>query len=207
MFDVGDDPVPERLAVAIDRTWVEIGSAGTWWPGEARVEIAAVARAAWTGLDASHDLPQDAAAAAARISRSPAAATESWVRQTCDAIGELRYVELVGIVARTVAVDTFARLLGRDEPPLPAPGPGEPTETPPPADARRNRTWVAMSMPVPPYVLGAVPDALTAMNELCDELYMPPLEMGDPDWQRRTLHRSEMELVAATVSHENDCFY
>lgn len=61
-------------------------------------------------------------------------------------------------------------------------------------------------MPVPPYVLGAVPSAMAAMNDLCGQLYMPPEEMGEPDWQRNALHRTKMELVAATVSHENQCF-
>ncbi|MBW3613874.1 MAG: hypothetical protein KY439_01000 [Actinobacteria bacterium] len=122
-------------------------------------------------------------------------------------LGELRYIELVGIVARVVAVDTFTRLLGRDLLPLPESVPGGATHDAPPANLRRNRTWVSMAMPVPPSVLGAVPAAMAAMNDLCDHLYMPPAEMGDPDWQRRRLHRTQMELVAATVSHQNQCFY
>ena len=43
------------------------------------------------------------------------------------AVGEPRYVEPVGIVARVVAVDTFCRLLGLEPPPPPASTPGDPS--------------------------------------------------------------------------------
>lgn len=56
-----------------------------------------------------------------------------------------------------------------------------------------------MVTPSPPYVLGAVPAAMTVMNDLTDQLYMPPEEMDDPDWRRGDLHRTQIELVAATV--------
>jgi hypothetical protein len=64
-----------------------------------------------------------------------------------------------------------------------------------------------MVMPVPPYVLGAVPAAEAAMNDLTNLLYLTEPEMADPDFRRGHLHRTQIELVAATVSHGNDCFY
>lgn len=204
------DPVRPALRAAIDRCWDEISRPGTWWPAPARGAIAQVARGAGRGGGAppvAEVLPAAAVDAATRIAAAPAQTTEAWVRASCDALGEPRYVELVGVVARVVAVDTFARLLGRDLTPLPDPRPGEPTHEPPPDGLRRNHTWVSMAVPVPPFVLGAVPAATAAVNDLTDQLYMPPERMGDSDWRRGGLHRTQIELVAATVSHENECFY
>lgn len=207
MFDPGRDPVRPGLVSAIDRTWAEIGSPGSWWDADERVAIAAAVRTAGDRIDAAVDLPPAAVDVIDRIATAPGTTSEEWVAAATENLGELRYIELVGVVARVVAVDTFTRLLGRQPIPLPDAVPGPPTQEPPPDDLRRNRTWVSMAMPVPPFVLGAVPSAMAAMNALCDELYMPPAEMGDPAWQHRALHRAQMELVAATTSHENECFY
>ncbi|MCA1691752.1 MAG: hypothetical protein LC733_05960 [Actinobacteria bacterium] len=64
-----------------------------------------------------------------------------------------------------------------------------------------------MAVPVPPSVLGAVPAAMRAVNELSDVLYMPPEQMADPDWRRGDLHRAQAELVAVGTSHANQCLY
>lgn len=170
--------------------------------------ISEVARAAYVGERASAEsaLPAAAVAAARRVAASSAETDEAWVRAVCEALGEPHYLELVGVVARVIAVDTFARLLGRDIAVLPEPQPGEPTREAPPQGMRRNHTWVAMAMPVPPFVLGQVPAAMAAMNDLT-KLYMPPEEIGRPDWRRGDLHRTQIELVAASASYVNQCFY
>lgn len=209
VFDPGLDPVRPELVAAIDRCWDEVGRPGTWWDAEGKIGIAEVARAARDGVDQPGigRLHPGAADAARRIAATPAAITEPWVRDVCDALGETRYVELVGVVARVVAVDTFAQLLGQESMTLPDPADGEPTREPPPDGIRKNHTWVSMAMPVPPFVLGAVPAAMAAMNDLSETLYMSMDEMADPDWARGNLHRTQVELVAAAVSHENECFY
>ena len=207
-MEFGTDPVRQELQAAIGGTWDELSRPGAWWDAGDRRALADAARAAFVGNPAPNaGLPAAALEAAAVLAARPATTTEAWVAGVTDQIGELRYLELVGLVARVTAVDTFCRLLGREPEALPEPVDGAPSLDPAPEGIRRNRTWVAMAMPVPPYVLGAVPTAMAAMNDLCEQLYMPPEEMGDPDWQRNALHRTEMELVAATVSHENQCFY
>lgn len=208
VFDPGHDPVRPELVAAIDRCWDELARPGTWWDAAAKAEIVVVARGARSGDRASEcGLPGAARDIAALLAAAPAVTSETLVRAACDAIGEPHYVELVGVVARVVAVDTFLACLGHEPLAAPAPVAGEPTRTPPPDGIRRNHTWVAMAMPVPPFVLGAVPDAMAAMNDLSEPLYMPMSDMGDPDWRRGDLHRTQVELVAATVSHENECFY
>lgn len=208
VYDAAGEPVRAELVAAFERAWREIAGPGSWWDGPARVAIAECTRAARAGAPASDGpLPPAAVEAASRLSREPATTTEEWVTGVCEAIGELRYVELVGIVVRVTAIDTFHRLTGRPLAPIPDPEPGAPSQEPAPDGMKRNHTWVSMAMPLPPFVLGAVPAAMAAMNDLSHVLYMPMEQMADPDWRRGELHRSQVELVAAATSHVNECFY
>lgn len=209
VFDPGADPVRPELVAAIDRSWEELGRPGTWWDARDKIAIADLARGAREGVDqpGHRRLHPAAVDAARRIAATPAAITEPWVQEVCGALGETRYVELIGVVARVVAVGTFAQLLGLEPVTLPDPTDGEPTREPSPDGIRKNHTWVSMAMPVPPFVLGAVPAAMAAMNDLSETLYMSMDDMADPDWTRGDLHRTQVELVAAAVSHENQCFY
>lgn len=207
MIDAADLPVRRGLAAAIEHTWQEIGHPGAHWTGSERVEIVRATRAAVDGESPPPALGPAAREAAARLATAPATTTETWVTDMADALGEPAYVELVGVVARVAAVDTFFRLLGLTPLPPPQPVPGEPSGEPVPDAARRNRTWISMVTPLAPLVLGAVPSTEAAVNDLCDELYMPPSEIGDATFRRGLLDRPGMELVAATVSCVNECFY
>ncbi len=208
MIDADDLPIRPKLTAALERTWTEIGQPGAYWTGTERVAILLAARAAVAGDPApGSSLPQAARDAAARIAAAPATTTEAWVTDVVDAVGERGYIELVGVVSRVAAVDTFFRLLGLELPAPPRGAPGEPTREPVPESARRNRTWVRMVTPLAPLVLGAVPSTEAAVNHLCDQLYMPPAEIGDAQFRRGLLDRPRMELVAATVSQVNECFY
>lgn len=133
MFGFGDDPVRRELAAAFERAWAEIAGPGTWWTGGQCVAIAGAARRGFLG-DSARDpgLPPATNVAAQRIAVEPATTTESWVNHVTAALGEPPYVELVGIVARVVAIDTFCRLTGRPLVALPEPQPGEPSCAPPP---------------------------------------------------------------------------
>lgn len=157
------DPVRTELAAAARRTWEEVAQPGTWWTAEERLAIAGARRAARCGdaaatSDAPNALPDAAREAAAVVGGDPAHPTEEWVARVTAEISEERYVELVGIVARVVAVDTFTRLLGEDLEPFPEPVAGRPSEERAAGPLRKNRTWVSMgSMAAPPFVLAAVP--------------------------------------------------
>jgi alkylhydroperoxidase family enzyme len=99
-------------------------------------------------------------------------------------------------------------LLGEDLQPFPPARPREPSRERQAEPLRKNRTWVSMgSMAAPPFVLAAVPPAVRAMNDLAEAMYLTPQQMADPDIRRGELHRTQIELVAATVSHVNECFY
>jgi hypothetical protein len=201
-------PGRPALRQAIEDTWLELAGPGAHLDGEERVALAAAARAFRAGLPISA-APLSAAdlEAVEKLTLASGTTTGEWVPRICDQIGELRYIELVGVVARVTAVDTFFRLTGADQLPLPTPRPGGPSNEAVPDGAKLNRTWVRMVKPTPPAVLGAVPSAMYAMVALTDELYMPEEEMVDPDWRRGDLHRTQVELVAASASHVNECFY
>ena len=201
-------PGRPALRQAIEDTWIELAGPGAHLDGEERVALTAAARASRAGLP----IPTSTLGAAdlkavEKLTLAPATTTSEWVARICDQIGELRYIELVGVVARVTAVDTFCRLTGTDQLPLPTPLPGDPSNEAVPDGAKLNRTWVRMVKPTPPAVLGAVPSAMDAMVALTDELYMPEEAMVDPDWRRGDLHRTQVELVAASTSHVNECFY
>ena len=207
-FDFGDLPVRAELIESFEQAWLEIATPGTWLTAHQRVEIAERARAAFEGrVPVAASMGAEMCEAVDVLAARPAITSEEWVRRTTDATGELEYVELTGIVARVVAIDTFCRHLGVEPVPFSTPVEGEPTRIAPPDGLRRNRTWVSMDLPLPPFVLGSVPAAQTAMNDVSVPLYMPMEEMGDHDWRRGELHRTQIELVAATVSHVNECFY
>lgn len=153
-------------------------------------------------------LPASANDAIAVLAFAPAVTTQEWVDGIVASIGLERYIELVGIVSRVVAVDTVTRLLGCVLEPLPSPTTGSPSRSPSPPSVKKRSTWVAMaSPPVPPNVLAAVPAAQQTMIEVTEALYMTGPEMADPDITISGLHRTQIEVVATTTSLANECFY
>lgn len=191
----------------LDREWHRLRSPGTWWTGTERVEIAAVARAA-RAEQAPPDtsLPQPAIEAATALSADPHA-TEEWVAAlAARGLPALPYVELLGVVARVNAVDTFLFGIGTAEQPLPDPLPGEPSrETVP--DARMQGGLVPTVGPAsPPNGLSAVPGEAEALLDLHGVLYLSLSEMGDLRIEK-DLSRAQVEFVAARTSLLNDCFF
>jgi hypothetical protein len=211
VFDFSNAPGPIRddIVGVLRTVWTHLAGPGTWWSGSERIAIARVARAARTReAPPTTQLDQDTSAIASFLAATPAYTSKEWAYTAIEALGEERYVELLGITTRVVAIDTFTRLMGSTLEPFPDPDPGEPTRIP--ADPRpdRVRSWVALGpMLVPPFTLSLVPDENAMTNTMATALYMSGDEMDDPDFRRGDLHRTQMELVASVVSHGNECFY
>ena len=126
-------------------------------------------------------------------------------------VGPLDLVELLGVVARTMAIDTFCFALGVDAWPLPDPPSGAHVEAGPhgevDASAACNGGWLPTVGPAwPTNALSAVPSENRAMHQLQAAFYLATGEMGELDVQRG-LHRTQMELVAARTSLLNECFF
>ncbi|HSR15334.1 MAG TPA: hypothetical protein VLL51_06250 [Gemmatimonadales bacterium] len=206
MTHFGNPALPGPIAASLRLAWAHLASPGAAWTGAERVGIAATARAARAGEPAAADLPEDAVEAAALLGVRPGAARRGWVEAISGRLGRARYVELVGVVSRLAAVDTFTHALGLDREPLPGPGPGAPTGV---IDgrARANAAWVPMVGGTSiTRALSLVPSESAEQERFHGPMYMAYHEMDDPDFSRG-LHRPQMELVAARTSAINECFY
>ena len=154
------------LEAAQTTAWRDIGATGTWWTGAQRLAIARETRAAANcafcaeraaalsplsvagqHTIASPNLPAPAVEAIHRIRTDPGRIGESWFLRLRDAgLGEEAYVELVSIVAVTVAIDTFRRGSFLPALPLPQARPGTPSRRRP-ANAKPGLAYVATLAP------------------------------------------------------------
>ena len=244
-----DSPFTIRgeLIAAHGRTWQRLARPGTWWSGAERVAIAAETRHAPTcplcrtrrdavtpsGVDGVHAsplespgaLPAPAIEAIHRIRTDPARLTRRWLDSVlADGLSVECYVELVGVVACTVAVDTFARGLGLTPLPLPAPVDGAPTRRRP-SGAQPGEAWVPWLAPedargadadLYPFdrpaaniykALSLVPDAVRGFFDLVETQYLPGAVMRDFGREYRAITHAQIELLAARVSALNQCLY
>jgi len=206
MFDLAqmDLPIRADLVAAFREVWEQLARPGTRLSGAERVAAARIARAAREGEQVAPSTPLEEAAA--RLGGRPWTIRPDWIDKLAEqGLAPEVYVEIVGVVSRMTAVDTFHRALGFDLEPLPEPRPGAPR--PVETKARRTRGWVPMvGPPTIPTALSAVPAENEAMEALHGAMYLTMAEMQDPDI-RKTLHRTQMELVAARTSILNQCFY
>jgi hypothetical protein len=236
------------LAAAQADAWAGIGATGTWWTGVERVAIAAETRhAAGCRLCAArqealspsmvagdHDslgtLPSSAIEAIHRIRTDPGRLGESWYRGVIAAgLDEERYVELVSVLAVTVAVDTFRRAAGLVPWPLPQARTGEPSRRRP-AGARRGVAWMATLLPddcsaedpdlyqADPgprrrgggyvhHALSLVPRAMMQWWDMFEVMYLPSAAMRDFGREYRAISHAQIELLASRVAALNQCVY
>jgi hypothetical protein len=208
-FESAGLPVPEVIRTMCVRTWHGLAAPGTSWSGPERIAIGTRARAKRLGVAPGPiDAPPEAIAAIDLLGAHPAATSREWVDGIVAGIGEAAYIEIVGIVARVTAIDTFTRLLGSAPEPFPAPRSGNPVPIDPPRNARKDHAWISMAgFPTPPFTLSFVPPEQDATNDTAAALYMTGEQMEDPDVTVDGLHRTQIEVVATAVSHRNECFY
>ena len=220
--------VRSDLAAAHRQAWEALARPGTWWSGAQRVELAATAVTAmtddrplppWTAPSTvdgwlADDLVAPGAAhdAVYRIATHAGTLSESWYVHMADELGDLAYVEVVGIASTVAAVVAFRRAAGLAPWELPRPVDGEPSRVVPPDLVPAELNWVRVTSPADQ--TAAVVQAYTSVPAehqrlwmLAAAQYIPNLEMMDPHWTRGTLSRSQMELVAARVSQLRECFY
>jgi hypothetical protein len=197
--------IRDDLRAAQARAWAHIARPGTWWDGAERVAILAETRHALgcalcrrrkealasTAVEGSHDslgqLPEAAVEVVHRVRTDPGRLSEPWFRSiVAEGLTEEQYVEIVSVVAHTVAVDTMARGLGLDL--LPRPKQGSPSRYRP-AGARPGGAWVLWVEPA---------DASSAEVEIYPSDRVPANIMKA---------MSLIELLAARVSALNRCLY
>jgi hypothetical protein len=238
---------PELLA-AQATAWAWLGAPGIWWSGEDRVAIVAETRHAATcalcrarkeaaipaAILGTHDsistLPAAAIEAIHRIRTDSGRLGESWYRRLIGPeLNEGQYVELVAIVAITVAIDSFRQGIGAPPLDLPLPMPGLPSRVTPPG-AKPGLAWMPVlfpqdwapptpdlyrALPGPPergrghihHALSLVPDAMIAWWDMFEPMYLRSAEMRDFTREFRAVTHAQIEMLAARTAALNQCIY
>jgi len=242
-YEAAPVAIREDLAAVHRRALDHLARPGTWWDGRERVALMAEARhavdcalcrrrkaalspAAVAGThDSFGELPEIAVEIVHRIRTDPARLTRGWYEGVIEAgLTPEQYIEIVSVVAHTVALDSFARGLGISPLPLPQPANGVPTRHRP-AGAKPGPAWVpwiegadlteaeAGIYPVgrPPAnihkAMSLVPAEVKSFFDLCEHHYLGPFEMRDFGREFRAITHAQIELLAARVSALNRCFY
>jgi hypothetical protein len=236
-------PIRDDLAAAHARAWTHMARPGIWWDGAARVAIVAETRQASLcalcrarkealspfAIEGIHDslgqLPEIAVEVVHRVATDPGRLGERWYRDVIKGgLTEAQYVEIVSVVAHTVAIDTMARGLGHSVPPPPMPEPGAPSRYLPPG-AKPGGAWVPWIEPAevsegeaglyptdrPPanimMAMSVVPEEARSFFDLVTHQYLPGAVMRDFSREYRAITHAQIELLAARVSALNRCLY
>jgi hypothetical protein len=231
-----------ELTDAQDRAWARLASPGTWWSGAERVTIAAETRQAMrcrlcaeraraltaSAVNGVHDslgtLEPVVVEAVHRIRTDSGRLSRRWLDGLLNqGLAVERYVELVGVIATVIAIDTFEHALGRTPRALPEPRPGPPSRRRP-AGARLDRAWVPTLAPqdVAPddpllyaglagvnihRALSLVPEEVIGFFDLDAAMYLPDRQLRDYGTEFRALTHAQIELLAARMSALNRCVY
>jgi len=178
--------------------------------------------------EATPDLPAAIVDALHRMATDPGRLTRSWLDRILDAgITDVAFAEAVGVMATVVAMDTFARGIGSDPLTMSPPVAGESSGARP-AGSEIHSAWIPTVRPelsegeLATYyarwggaALGVAhigraislsPSDQIGFFEIGDALYVPVENLVDFGWGR-AIARSQIELLATTVSATNECFY
>lgn len=230
------------LMEAHDRAWMAIAAPGTWLTGERRIAVVAEIRRAHDcaycarikaalspyTVQGEHDSLGVLSAAEIelihRVVNDPGRLTEKWSQSVlARGLSDGEYVEIVGIVAMVMIMDSFARALGVPERPLPAPQAGEPTRYRPPG-AKKQAAWLPLVEPQdavesdgPMYPspkagyiyrgLSLVPQSVRDYWALANVHYLPGQFVYQFDKSIRAISRPQTEIMAARVSALHQCAY
>ncbi len=245
-FDAASMPIRDDIVEALPQVWAQIGEPGTWLTAEVRVAVAAESRHARHcalcaerketlspySVQGKHDslgmLPAEKVEVVHRVMTDSGRIAEHWFQAMCDSgVPETEYVEMIGVIACTVGIDTFCRGIGIEPPRLPEPQPGEPSGKRVPED-QLNRD-LAFAPTIRPEIDGplqneffpggpptaahirraltSVPDTQRQFWLMVNTLYMNGLQMRDFSTEYRAITHAQIELVAGRVSAINQCVY
>ena len=221
------------LTEAHERAWAAIAAPGTWLTGERRVAVTAeIRRARDCELCARIKTALSPNAAGKhesgeielihRVVNDPGRLSESWSQSVlARGVTEGEYVEIVGIVAMVMMMDTCMRALGLPERALPEPKSGAPTRHRP-SGAKKKAAWLPLVEPEdateadgPMYPspkagyiyrgLSLVPQSLRDYWALANCHYMPGQYVYQFDKSIRAISRPQTEIMAARVSALHQC--
>ena len=209
--------VRDDLVAAHRASLAHVAGPGARLTGARRVQIAEVARDAYLAVEPSppweRPFGDPVLDAAYRLARHAGTITEQWYEQTItDGLHPLEFVEIVSVVIATVAPIAFARAAGLPLPAVPPAIDGEPTGREAVELAPAKLNWVPVAAPADQVAsvvqaFSALPDEWDNLWRLAGAQYMSDRQMDDPLWNRGTLSRPQMELVAGRLSLIRECFF
>ncbi len=220
-----DLPMREDRTESHWKAWRQISSPGSQFTAAQRIDMVREARNALTcalcadrrdalspnAVPGEHDtitaLPTSVIDLIHRMCTDPSRIGKPWFDQTmADGLTPGEYVEVVGVVAVSVIIDTFNVGLGLDLPPLLDPAPGDPDGQLNP-DAIDDGAWVPIlvrerdDMANIVRALGLVPEAWQNFWRVFRKHYRTR------DGLVSDISRPQQELVASRISALNQCFY
>jgi hypothetical protein len=235
-------PIRKDLLKAHERCWSRLSEVGTWVDGNHKGSIAAEVRNAQkcsfcaeqkkaispSSYNRSHStlgvLNDNEVEIIHRIVSDPARLSKVWFDEVISkGIQQEQYVEMVGIIAMVMVIDTFTFALGIKEHNLPKPKPGKPTYYKS-QGAKTKAAWVPIVEPEDvtesdgnlypnPKVgyilrsLSAVPQTKIDYWDLMHAHYLPEPIIYQFDRDYRAISRPQMELVAGRVSALHQCLF
>ena len=241
-FEASDIPVRADLSQVHEDAWTAIAAPGTWLTGERRVAVAAEIRHALdcahcarikaalspNAVDGAHSSLGTLGAAEVelihRVVGDPGRLSESWSQSVLAlGLGEGEYVEIVGIIAMVMMMDTCTRALGLAPRALPAAQAGAPSRHRP-IGAKKQAAWLPLVEPEdasdadgPMYPspkagyiyrgLSLVPQSLRDYWALANTHYLPGQYVYQFDKSIRAISRPQTEILAARVSALHQCAY
>ena len=238
-------PVRTNFAETHNRFWDRLASPGSWLSGAQKVAIAKEVRQSHDCTlckqrkqalspyqvvgkheSASSELNDTIIEIVHRIVTDSARLTKNWHDDImAQGIKSAEYVEILGTIVHTFAIDEFCRGLGIPLNELPEPKAGEPTGYVPENASNDAGAWVPV---LPNFIeegpeadiwngfganviraMSLAPDEVRSLIDMFDSHYVTNDKIVG-DWTGSPhggLSRLEMEIVATRVSSHNDCFY
>ena len=205
------------LAEAHRQSLQHVASPGARLDAERRLQIAAAATQGYLAAEPPppwvRPFADPALDVAFRLARYAGTITQEWYEQVItEGMHPLEWVEIVGIVVATVPPLAFARAAGRALPEFPPSVAGQPHGREAAELAPATLNWVPVAAPADTtasvvQALSALPGEWDNMWRLAAAQYMSDAQMADPAWNRGTLGRPQMELVAGRISRIRECFF
>jgi hypothetical protein len=211
-----------------ERAWAALAEPGDWLEALERRELVRAVRASaecavcdaragaasplMAGVEHAPGalLPAPLVDVAHRVARDNARLGRAWAEGVIAELGAGPYAEAVGITASVRVMDTFRRCTGRKPAPPREPRPGEPPRQIPegvgdvgawvPQSLHKTRANVTRALSCVPRTDAHV------WRPLVDIHYSRGAEFASLTWDR-ALARPQVELIAATVTSLNECFY
>ena len=225
------DPEPSETDALLESSQgaatVALAQPGDWLTAAQRLDVWAQVRAAATNpldqarrqavsphaVEGEHGPSAELDATAVEvvhcIATDSGRLTRDWAEEAMAAIGEEAYTELVTVTAIATVVDTYDRVLGRAQRPLPPPVAGEPARVRPDGVGDVG-AWVSQSLEKQranvSRATSLVPVTSGAWGPLVSSHYSRGTEFMSLVWDR-ALSRPQVELTAARTTALNECFY